>query len=364
MKRRAMVPLILGLVIGLVAVKFAVDSIRKAQASNQAKQTFSLVRAKLDIDAHAELRPEMLEMIETSDAQLAPANERIEKLELATGRVTAKAIPKSVPVLLSMLSPEGTRAGMVGRIPPGFRAVSVKIDEVSGVAYQLQPGDWVDVIVVMDIDTGTRGKKETMAEVILQHVQVAAIGYGTSSEAEAATSKVKPAKSATLLIPEEEVPKLHLAGTRGKITLAMRGEDDKTLETPTVAYGSDILSGLRPVAPTPTSATPVEPSPAPVVTRRPAPVEPEPLPHAVMVFHGTTAGKAGTAVERITFENAHSGKIVEMGLGGPTRASAVMTAPKERARPATRQPASTTKEPAESADSDHGAEDDKSDSGD
>ncbi len=319
MKRKAIIPLVLGLGIGLLAVKFGVDSIRRAQASNAARQSVTVVRAKQDIAGYEEIQKDMVETVETADSLFAPANERLDKVDLAIGRVASKPIPKNTPVLLSMLAPPGTRAGMVGRIPPGFRAVSVKIDEVSGVAYQVQPGDWVDVIVVMDVETGARGKKETIAEVILQHVQVAAIGQGTGSEPEPAKgAQMKPAKSATLLVPEIEVPKLHLAGTRGKITLAMRGEDDKTPTLPARAYGSEIMNSTRTASagPTPPALTP------PSVTKR-APAPPEPEPHAVLVFHGPMT-KDGKSVERITFENAHSTRILEMSQGGPTRASAMM----------------------------------------
>lgn len=351
MNRRAIIPLVVGLGIGLLAVKFAINTIRKAQASSESNKTVTVVRAKLDISAHEEIQKDMVETVETADSLFAPANERMDKVDMAIGRVAAKPIPKNAPVLLSMLAPEGTRAGMVGRIPQGYRAVSVKIDEVSGVAYQMQPGDWVDVIVVMDIDAGTKGKKETVAEVILQHIQVAAIGYGTNPEADASQSKMKPAKSATLLVPEEDVPKLHLAGTRGKITLAMRGEDDKSQNSPAVAYGSEIMKGgggPEPAAPV-EAAKPA--STPPTVTKR-LPPPPEPEPHSVIVFHGATMTGQATTMEQITFENAQSSRIMSMAQGAPTRASAMMTGTKDRSRIRPTRTGSEAKEPAESGDSD------------
>lgn len=332
MNRKAIIPLVVGLGIGLLAVKFAVSTIRKAQASGGARQTVTVVRAKQDIAAHEEIQKDMVETVETADNLFVPAKERMDKVESAIGRVTAKPIQRNSPVLLTMLAPEGTRPGMVGRIPQGFRAVSVKIDEVSGVAYQMQPGDWVDVIVVMDIDAGIKGKKETIAEVILQHIQVAAIGYGSDAEGEKTPSKMKPAKSATLLVPEEEVPKLHLAGTRGKITLAMRGEDDQVRNASAVAYGSEIMAATKVAAPEPAPSVAPAPPPAPPQARRERlPQAPEPEPHSVLVFHGTTTNQP-TSVERITFENAQSSRITEMTQGAPTRASAMVTGTKNRAR--------------------------------
>ncbi len=354
MNRRAIIPLVVGLGIGLLAVKFAIDTIRKAQASSESNKMVTVVRAKLDISAHEEIQKDMVETVETTDSLFAPANERMDKVEMAIGRVAAKPIPKNAPVLLTMLAPEGTRPGMVGRIPQGYRAVSVKIDEVSGVAYQMQPGDWVDVIVVMDIDAGTKGKKETVAEVILQHIQVAAIGYGTNPEAEASQSKMKPAKSATLLVPEEDVPKLHLAGTRGKITLAMRGEDDKSQNSPAVAYGSEIMRGSGGSEP----AAPVEapaPTPAPPTVTKLAATDrgavrlpPEPDPFSVIVFHGATMNGQPTTMEQITFESAKSSRIMSMAQGAPTRASATMTGSRDRGRTRPTRPGSEDKQPTKS----------------
>jgi len=310
MKGKAIVPLILGLVVGLLAVKFGVDAVRSAQGSGQASQQITAIRAKLDIAPYQEITPDLLEVFTTTDAQFAPASERIDKLENAVGRVTAKGIPAHAPVLASMLAPAGTPPGMVGRIPPGFRAVSVKIDEVSGVAYQLNAGDWVDVTVVMDIISGRRGAKETIAEVILQHVQVAAVGHGTQEDPTGKSPGGRPAKSATLLIPEEDVPKLHLAATRGKLTLSLRGEDQEINDSPPKATDSDLSSRITQVTP--------DQGEVPKVAKVSdvTPFE-EPAPYQVIV----SRGMGGNSVERLTFENEHSGTLLEVALGMPTRAS-------------------------------------------
>lgn len=320
MKAKAIIPLLLGLGVGVVTVKLAVDTIRKAQAANKSPEKIKAVRAKVDIEAFTEITPEMVEVVETADSLFAPASERIGSLEELKGRVAGKAIPERSAVLKSMLAPEGAKPGMVGRIKPGFRAVSVKIDEVTGVAYQIKPGDWVDVIVVMDVQTNARGKKETIAEVILQHVQVAAIGQRGTRQPTEASSKVKPAKSVTLLVAEDDVPKLHLAGTRGKITLAMRGDDDAKKDPAPSATMGDVLAMMNNAwggAKKANGSAPDKPIPA----RRPPWVEPEEElepPHQVLVRRGSfVKGKATDSFERITFENADSPYIVDVSQGLP-----------------------------------------------
>ncbi len=319
MKGKAIIPLLLGLGIGLVAVKFAVNTIKRAQAAGHTTETIKVVRAKQDISAYEEIAVEKVELVETVDNLFAPANDRIGALDDVVGRVSAKTILKGTAVWKSLLAPEGTRPGMVGRIPPGYRAVSVKINEVTGVAYQIKPDDWVDVIVVIDIDSSTRGKRETVAEVILQHVRVVAIGHATERGTNEPMSKVKPAKSATLLVAEADVPKLHLAATRGKITLAMPGEGEQTTATPASANMGDVLAGLGQPEPSEPQARSAPAIPVDWMQR-----EPKPEPHDVLVYRGSTPGDAPTTVEWITFKNARSSKIIKVVTELPSRASSTI----------------------------------------
>jgi pilus assembly protein CpaB len=335
MNKKAIVPLVLGLGIGLLAVKFGVDAIRKAQASNDNKATITIVMAKQDINAFDEIEPNMIEAVEVADSPLIPTSERIGELANATGRVAGKAIPRGAPVLASMLAPEGTTAGIQGRIKPGYRAVSVKIDEVNSASYQLRPGVLVDVTVVMDISTdnrGARGGKETVSEVILQGIEVASIGYGTTGETEQQVgSKVKPAKSATLFVQKNDVPKLHLAQTRGKVALALRGDDDTDSSAIRSASESELTGDRVAEADNQSMLAQMmqmmankdtEPQPASNrgTQRDGAPTPP----HGVLVFHHSSIQGDGDVIEQIVFENPNSTKLLSVQLGAPTRAGASM----------------------------------------
>ncbi len=354
MKGKAIIPLVLGLGIGLFTVKFLVDTIKAAKASNSSKDTIMVVQAVQDISPYEAITPEKVALVETTDSMLAPEVDRIGSLEELEGRVPAKAIPQHAAVLRSMLAPEGTPAGMVGRIPAGYRAVSVKIDEVTGVAYQLNPGDWVDVIVVMDIRSNVRGGTETVAEVILQHVQVAAIGRTVQNSTAETASNMKPAKSATLLVREPDVPKLHLAATRGKLTLAMRGEDQRITAKPHTAKLDEWgtlnagVSGQEDTQPT-TGAPPLwaqmmagyfankkqQAKSETVAEVEVTPyVEPEPAqPHPVLVYRSSAFPDRATEVQEVMFEHADSSKILGVIEGLPTRASGTMKGTRQAQRP-------------------------------
>lgn len=327
MKGKAIIPLVLGLGVGLLAVKMLVDTLKKARASGADQRMVTVVRAKQDIGELEEITTDLVEQIEVADTKLIPANERMATAEEVIGRVTSKSIPRQSPILKSMLSPEGTESGMAGRIQPGYRAVSVKIDEASAVAFQVKPGDWVDVIVVMDVQSNNRqgggSKKQTIAEVILQKVQVGAIGQITSGGAGGATAdaKVKPAKSATLIVKEEDVPKLHLAGIKGKITLAMRGADDSVANVPVIARESEVFSYGR--NQDESEEPPAKPEPrlqpkANLFANIFKPAEPEP-PHGVTVYHGAPSG--AIKVEQFMFENSKSRNLLSISDGPGSRAA-------------------------------------------
>jgi pilus assembly protein CpaB len=314
MKGKAIIPLVAGLAIGLFAVKLAVDTIRKAQAAGAKTGIVKVVRATRDISPYEELKADAIEVIETEENMFISKEDRIESVEEVFGRVTAKSILHNAPVLRSNLAPEGTPPGMVGRIPEGYRAVSVQISEVTAVAYQIQPGDWVDVIVVMDVSTPVGGRK-TIAEVILERVQVAAIGDTTSPVSSSGKGNTRPARSVTLFVVEEDVPKLHLAATQGKITLAMRG-DDTTLDGSHRSASMDDLIKSNKAQPKITPPADWMKGLVSAMNKKPEPVqEEEPPPHAVTVYRSIGGGTAGQNIERLTFENGQSSRILDVSYG-------------------------------------------------
>ncbi len=332
MKGKAIIPLVLGLCIGLVAVKYGIDAVKSAKASAAKTEVIQVIQTTQDIDAGVEVTAEMLSVVETVPNAFTPKENRVESLEDIVGRVTGKPIPEGAPVLTTMLAPEGTSPGMTGFIEPGYRAVSVKIDEVSGVAYQISPGDWVDVIVVMDLDTGRR-QKETIAEVILQHVKVIALGRSLTGISSEEGTKSKAAKSATLLVPEEEVPKLHLAGTRGKITLALRGMDDQINEDFVAASLSSLVRGItgQDEKSAPAQVASIEPVSLPAVVVED--VDPE---HSITVYRGDPA-RIGFEVAMITFESVNSRKILDAGDGQRNSMASQMRARSAQRRPVKKQ---------------------------
>lgn len=312
MKSKAMIPLILGGVVGLLAIRFASDAIRRAKGTPT--ETVKAVVARIDIPASCELTVDMLEALETPKTPLVPDGAFTEVQQLV-GRVTSKAIPQSAVIAPLSLAPPGTPSGLTERIPEGYRAVSVKIDEVSGVAGQIKPGDYVDVIVVMRVKRGR--EDETISRIILQRVKVLAIGLSLGDSTPAGPQQM--ARSLTLLVANTDVPKLHLAQTQGKVTLAMRGADDSILAEDSFVSseeweGDTGRQGQQTEPPPADLAGPPASGPGSVLTPS-LPPDPANAPFTVTVVLGPLQAEGTAAVQRITYENRNSLNVVDVSMG-------------------------------------------------
>ncbi len=323
MKSRAIIPLLLGGVVGLAAIKFGVDALQRAQGTPT--EMVKTVVARVDIPASYEITPEMLGLIETPASPLIPEG-AFTSVEALGGRVTSKGIPQGAVIGPLSLAPPGTPPGLTERIPEGFRAVSVKIDEVSGVAGQITPGDYVDVIVVLSVNRGRRA--ETISRIILQRIKVLAVGRSLGPAGEAATGQnVGPqqmARSITLLVADVDVPKLHLAQRKGEVTLAMRGADDRMLadnngRASTIDWEQDPAEAPSPDADGPPEAAPT--TIAEQVAMNLGPEQPADTPgppdqpYTVTVVNGPIRAEGTSTVQRVTYENRYSMRVTDVSLG-------------------------------------------------
>lgn len=225
MNVKAVVPLIAGLGIAGLAGNLGLKYLRNAQAA-PAKNATIWVAAN-DIPRGVSIQEPMLQSIDFPVSAL-PKGAFADKSKLI-GRVPRLTCPAGLPVLESMLTTPGTLPGV--HVPPGYRAVAVKIDESSGVDNHLQPGCRVDVIGFLT-RRAEGGKQQVFSRQLIDNVEVAAVGERISSDGAAATGAPgkdtksgKPARAVTLLVKPEQVPILHMAEQRGKIKLSMRGID-------------------------------------------------------------------------------------------------------------------------------------------
>jgi len=201
-------------------------------AETRSIPTRPVVVAAADLDVGAELRKEDIRIIEWP-ANAVPAN-AIGDPKDVIGRGIVLPVIENEPILPNKLSQVGAGGGLPPAIPPGLRAVSVRVNEVIGVAGYVLPGTHVDVVATVNA-TGA-GNSEVTSKVVLTNVQV--LAAGTKIERDGSDkNKPMPVSVVTLLVNPEEAERLTLASTEGKIQLALRNPLDKTMP---------VTQGVRP----------------------------------------------------------------------------------------------------------------------
>src|SRR4029077_2719284 len=165
------------------------------------------------------------------------------------------------PILPNKLASKESGGGLPPAIPPGLRAVSVKVNEVIGVAGYVLPGTRVDVVATV---SPTQQPTDMTSKVILTNVQV--LAAGTKIERDTERGKPIAVSVVTLLVDPSESEKLTLAANEEKIQPALRNPLDKATPVtrgvkPAVLLGA-VASTPRPVS-TGTVAKQAPPPPPP-----------------------------------------------------------------------------------------------------
>ncbi len=171
--------------------------------------------------------------------------------EKLAGRVAVTNIAAREPVTEARLAPEGTAGGLSAAIPEGYRAMTVKVDDVVGISGFIMPDTLVDVVVVIDPEQ-TTDVQGPISKIVLQNIKVLANGQNIDKpEDQRAANSVK---AVTLLVTPEQAEKLALASSEGKLQLVMRNSIDQGDEQTTGITKRTLLSGERAVpAPEPGS---------------------------------------------------------------------------------------------------------------
>jgi pilus assembly protein CpaB len=177
-------------------------------------------------------------------------------LNQVEGRVVTFPISSGEPIMFSKLAPVGTAAGLSGLLDEGKRALTVRVDDVTGVAGFLHPRDRVDVLADMKIKEIKGAEGENYSKVILQGITVLSIGQIWQQTGE---EKPTVVNAVTLELTPEQAEILNLASNEGKIRLALRGGgNEATVETRGVAI-SNLFDGMMKPSPAPTGQKEAKP---------------------------------------------------------------------------------------------------------
>jgi pilus assembly protein CpaB len=179
-----------------------------------------VVVADLEIPPGSTLTSRMCRIAEWP-ADIVPAK-CVSNPKTVEGRVALTSIAKGEPILLSKLAPEGTAAGLGGLLDENKLAITVKTDEVSGVAGFINPGDRVDVLVEMsDPDRSN----EHFSKIILQNLKVLSKGQIWDQTTDKNHPQVVP--TVTLEVTPDQAEALNLASFQGRVRLALRNQLNK-----------------------------------------------------------------------------------------------------------------------------------------
>ena len=176
-------------------------------------------------------------------------------------RVALQSIEPGEAILAAKITANGGRASLSSIIDAGMRAVTLRVNDATGVAGFILPSDRVDVLITRT--PSTNGKQEQpQTEILLQNVKV----LGVDQEANEKKDNDKPtaivAKAVTLEVTPEDAEKLTLGQQIGTLSLALRNFTSKQV----VDIGPFSGANLRPTDPPKVDLTP---APAPVVERPP-----------------------------------------------------------------------------------------------
>lgn len=240
---RAIVMIGVSAVLGLLAMMFAAQWL----GQKAALATKKVVVAARDVQLGTALSADALKTVDWPSSSLPEG--ALQDIKQADSRVIRVGLQRGEPVLESKLAPVGTKGGLSSIIASGKRAITVRVNEVIGVAGFALPGNLVDVMVNTKDDN-----ERAVSKIVLDQVLVLAVAQEASRD----ETKPKVVSAVTLELSPEQAETLDLARSVGSLSLVLRNQLDKD---PALTAGARKRDLLR------ISAEPEKPALKPAVAR-------------------------------------------------------------------------------------------------
>ena len=242
--------IVVALVLALAAVMVAARLINKQGSQGNDR----VAVATIDISAGARLTPELVHMVDWPANALPPG-----AIISATGldtRVTRTTILRGEPLMESKLAPPGTTGGLSSVVAEGKRAMTVRVNDVVGVAGFALPGNFVDILVNTENEAKTpTAKEQAISKIVLERILVLAVAQESNRD----DTKPKVVNAVTLELTPDQVEKLDLARSVGTLSLVLRNQLDPLKANTDGATKASLLN-----------EKPLAVAPAPVAAPRPA----------------------------------------------------------------------------------------------
>ena len=262
MRNKNLIFVLIGAVLfGLLAA----TSVSQYLASIRAKNTLgNIVVAKVDIPLGARIVAEQLTTAQVPQAAVPVGT--FTSTDQLPGRIAISKISAREPITASRLAPVGASGGLSAVIPEGYRAMTVRVDDETGIAGFLVPGTLVDILAVI---SSSDSKQGPISKIVLQNIKVLANGQNLDQPKD--EREANSVKTVTLQVTPDQSEKLALASAEGKLRLSLRNSADQIDETTTGATKRSLLTGER-VSWLADEAPRLQPRPAvpPVPARQPS----------------------------------------------------------------------------------------------
>ena len=217
------------------------------QRSTQVNQ---VAVAAQEINMGQKLTSDMFKLV-SWPANIMPP-ESFSDLKKLDGRVTKSSLQVGEPVLATKLAPEGSLGGLSAVIAEGKRAITVRVNDVVGVAGFALPGNFVDIIVNTKQDEGSGNTKTTkeISKIVLEHILVLAV----AQEAGRDETTPKVVNAVTLEVSPEQAEMIDLARSIGDLSLVLRNQADVVNAKTEGVTKNSLLEFKEPVPETPMAA--------------------------------------------------------------------------------------------------------------
>jgi pilus assembly protein CpaB len=265
MRNTSIMVLVAAIVLGLFAV-LGVRTMLGAQstaAGGQVQMT-TVVVARKPLEFGTELSADALQVKDwPANAVPEGAFTTIDEVVGGDRRVALRSIAVGDLVLKDRVSGFGGRAALSQVIEEGYRAVAVRISDVSGAGGFILPGDRVDVVLTV---SPTNDKLDMVADILLENVRVLAI----DQVADESTGGAIVAKAATLEVTGEDAQKIALASAVGTLSLSLRNTMQASEDATANDKEEPKTIRFKDLGPAQPATNPAAPRPV----RRAAPVDP------------------------------------------------------------------------------------------
>ncbi|HSB46191.1 MAG TPA: Flp pilus assembly protein CpaB [Nitrospira sp.] len=236
------IALLLGLITSIMVFSWLQNEKNRLMAAPlPLTKNVQVLVANADLSWGTKLMPEMMQAQEVPAGAIPEGH--FTSVEGIKDRVLLVDIKRNELLLESKLAPLGTTSGGVAAVTDvNKRAMSVKVDDVIGVAGFIKPGDRVDVMVTIEPEPNKQG--HTISKMILENVKV--LAAGTQMERKGKDEEPKPVQVITVEVDVEEAEKLALASNQGKLRLALRNPLNSERVLTKGANVGALLNSFRP----------------------------------------------------------------------------------------------------------------------